>query len=148
MEVPQLGVELELRLLAYTTTATSDLSSVFHLHRSYLNPLVKARDQSCILQTLFWVLNPCWATMGTPRCKKKKKGLWGNLQGSGTVLYLFFFFFFFFFCLLRAASVAYGGSQARGQIRAIAASLHHSHSNTGSETRLQHTPWLTAMLDP
>lgn len=34
----------------------------------------------------------------------------------------------------KAAPVAYGGSQARGQIAAVAASLHHSHSNTGSLT--------------
>ena len=36
------------------------------------------------------------------------------------------------FGLFRTAPVAYGGSQARGQIGAVAASLHHSHSNTGS----------------
>ena len=45
----------------------------------------------------------------------------------------FFFFFFFFFCLFRAIPMAYGGSQARGRIRDAAASLHHSHSNAGSE---------------
>ena len=42
--------------------------------------------------------------------------------------------FFFFFCLLRAALVAYGGSQARGQIGAAAAGLHYSHSNARSLT--------------
>ena len=31
--------------------------------------------------------------------------------------------------------MAYGGSQARGRIRAVAAGLHHSHSNARSE------PW-------
>ena len=31
-----------------------------------------------------------------------------------------------FFCLFRATPVAYGGSQARGQIRAVAASLRHN----------------------
>ena len=36
------------------------------------------------------------------------------------------------FCLFRAAPAAYGGSQARGPIRATAAGLHHSHSNVGS----------------
>ena len=36
---------------------------------------------------------------------------------------------FFSFCLFRATPEAYGGSQARGLIRAVAASLHHSHSN-------------------
>ena len=38
--------------------------------------------------------------------------------------YLFFFFFFLLF--LRAILAAYGSSQARGQIRAVAAGLHHS----------------------
>ena len=41
---------------------------------------------------------------------------------------------FFVFCLLRAAPVAYGGSQARGLIRAVATGLHHSHSNAASVT--------------
>ena len=56
---------------------------------------------------------------------------------------------FFIFCLfLRAAPTAYGGSQARGGMRAVAAVLHHSHSNAGSEPPLQPTPQLTAMPDP
>ena len=38
---------------------------------------------------------------------------------------------FFFFNLFRATSAAYGSSQARGQIRAVAAS--HSHRNVGSK---------------
>ena len=41
-----------------------------------------------------------------------------------------------FFGLFRAVLEAYGSSQVRGQIRAIAAGLHHSHSNLGSELRL------------
>ena len=55
MEVPRLGVELELKLPAYTTvTATRDLSHVCNLYhsswqRQILNPLSKARDQTCIL---------------------------------------------------------------------------------------------------
>lgn len=43
------------------------------------------------------------------------------------------------------APVEYGGSEARGQIGAVAASLHHSHSNARSEPHLQPTPQLTAM---
>ena len=45
------------------------------------------------------------------------------------------FILFFMCCLFRAAPVAYRSSQARGRIRAVAAGLHHSHSNssTGSE---------------
>ena len=45
-------------------------------------------------------------------------------------------FFFFFFLLFRATPVAYGGSQARGQIGVTAASLYHSHSNAGSKLHL------------
>ena len=41
----------------------------------------------------------------------------------------------------------YGGSQARGQIGAVAASLCHSHSNVGSAQHLRSIPELTAMLD-
>ena len=63
---------------------------------------------------------------------------------------LFFFFFFLSFCPFRAAPAAYGGSQAGGQMRAIATGLHHSHSNTNSKPRLQPTPQLTQhqILDP
>ena len=43
--------------------------------------------------------------------------------------------------------MAYGSSQARGPIGAAAAGLCHSHSNAGSELRLQPTPQLMAMLD-
>ena len=52
----------------------------------------------------------------------------------------FFFFLVFFF--------AYGGSQARGLIGAVAASLRQSHSNTGSELCLQPIPQLMATPDP
>ena len=55
LEVPRLGVESELYLPAYTTaTATWDASCVCNLHHSWqqcqiLNPLSKARDQTCNL---------------------------------------------------------------------------------------------------
>ena len=48
----------------------------------------------------------------------------------------FFFFFFGLFAVSWAAPAAYGDSQARGQMRAVAASLHHSHSKLGSKQRL------------
>ena len=44
--------------------------------------------------------------------------------------------------------MAYGGSQARGRIGAVAAGLHHSHSNARSGPRLRPTPQLTATPDP
>ena len=56
--------------------------------------------------------------------------------------------FCFCFCLFMATLAAYGGSQARGQIGAVAAGLHHSHTNVRSELHLQPTSQLTAMLDP
>ena len=49
--------------------------------------------------------------------------------------------------IFRAAPEAYGSSQARGQIKAAAAGLHHSHSNAGSEPHLRPMPQLAAMLD-
>ena len=63
----------------------------------------------------------------------------------------FFLSFLFFFCLFafsRAAPMVYGGSQARGLIGAAATGQRQSHSNAGSEPRLQPTPQLTAMPDP
>ena len=59
-----------------------------------------------------------------------------------------FFFFFWLFGFSRAAPVAYGGSQAKGLIGAVAAGLHQSHSNTRSEPSLRPTPQLLATPDP
>ena len=59
-----------------------------------------------------------------------------------------YLFIYSFILLFRATPAAYGESQARGQIGAIAASLCHSHSNVGSESRLRPTPQLMATLDP
>ena len=76
MEVPRLGVESELHLPGYTTaTAMWDPSSVFNLHHSsrqhwILNPLVGARDQTCIRMDTGQVLNPHGATTGTPQKEK------------------------------------------------------------------------------
>ena len=44
--------------------------------------------------------------------------------------------------------MAYGGSQTRGPIGAVAAGLHHSHSNSRYKPRLGPTPQLLAMPDP
>ena len=70
--------------------------------------------------------------------KKKKKKVCETLQ---IVVFLFVCF-----CLFRAIPVAYGGSQARGQIGAVASG--HSHSHARSKPRLQSTLQLTATLDP
>ena len=63
------------------------------------------------------------------------------------VLFYLFIYFVVFLLFLWAASAAYGGSQARGLIGAVATSLRQSHSNAGSEPRLQPTPQLTATPD-
>ena len=54
----------------------------------------------------------------------------------------FYLFIFFFFGLFRATPMAYGNSQDRGQMGAVAASLCHSHSNARSEPCLWPTPQL------
>ena len=46
---------------------------------------------------------------------------------------ILFYYLFIYLLLFRATPESYGGSQARGPIGAIAAGLHHSYSNTGSE---------------
>ena len=56
--------------------------------------------------------------------------------------------FIYFFCLFRASPTVHGGSQARGQSGAAAASPRHSHSNARSKQHLQPTPQLMAMPDP
>ena len=76
--------------------------------------------------------------------------------------FILFFYFFIFFAFLSfvvvvvvvvvvaiswAAPAAYGGSQARGLIGAVATGLRQSHGNAGSEPHLQPTPQLTATPD-
>ena len=72
MEVPRLGVESELQLLAYTTaTATRDLSYICDLYHSswqcqVLNPLSEARDGTRVLMDTSRA-RYCQAMAGTPR---------------------------------------------------------------------------------
>ena len=64
---------------------------------------------------------------------------------------LLLYLFIYLFCLFAiswAALAAYGGSQARSPIGAVATSLCQSPSNSGSEPQLQPTPQITAMPDP
>jgi len=77
-----------------------------------------------------------------------------SLRAEMCMIYVTFVFLFvcfsLFFCfvIFRAAATAYGGSQARGRIGALAVGLHHSRSNAGSKPHLRPLPQLTAMLDP
>ena len=83
----------------------------------------------------------------------KEKRAWNQVFFVGphslslSELQFLFFFLFFFLLFLCAAPTACGGSQARGRIGAVVTGLHHSHSNAGSEPRLQPTPQLMATPD-
>ena len=77
MEIPRLGVKLELQLLAYAiVTATPDPSCVCDLHHSpqkrwILNPLSEARDRTCVLMDPSQI-RFCRAMTGTPHSFLKK----------------------------------------------------------------------------
>ena len=160
LEVPRLGVHSELQLLAYTTI-TSDLSHVWDQHHSswqrlILNPLSEARDRTHNLMVPSQI-HFHWAMMGTPPSGLYSKVIYSvkpslNQTISNckppTSLLLHCFLDHFCFCLFRATPAAYGNSQAKGQIGATAAGLHHSHGSSGSEAHLQPTPQLMAMPDP
>ena len=76
--------------------------------------------------------------MREQRSREAKK-IWDLNPGRLTPEFMFltlFFFFFLLFLLFRAASVAHGGSQARGCIGAVTTDLHHSHNNAKSEPQL------------
>ena len=60
----------------------------------------------------------------------------------GRLFYNFCFLFFVFVCL------GFFQGCTHGEIGAVAAGLHHSHSNIGSELCLWPTPQLTATMDP
>ena len=70
----------------------------------------------------------------------------GQLSAGEEKIARRFLFVFLFLCI--AATIACGGSQARGQIGAAATCLHHSHGNTRSELHLRPKLKLSAMLDP
>ena len=92
-----------------------------------------------------------WGSQSLERSNYKKPSLNNSFLRSKVILnslkpqlignnttYLPAFFFFFFRSLFfwGATRGACGSSQARGQIKAVAAGLHHSHSNARSEPGL------------
>ena len=74
MEVPRLGVQLELQLLPYATaTAMQDPSCICNLHHSsrqcqILNLLSKARDWTCILTETMWDSLPAESQLELQNC--------------------------------------------------------------------------------
>ena len=88
----------------------------------------------------------CSLTPGDLETQTEKLFLWASraleVGGVGILFHLFIFTFF------RTTLTAYGSSQARGRIGAVAAGLHHRHSHEGSEPCLQPIPQLPVTLDP
>ena len=86
------------------------------------------------------------------RASKSTYNPWGGTQVGAMDREIhreaFYFILFYLFFLFRATPMGYVSSQARGQVRAAAAGLHHSHRNTGSEPPLWPTSQLTATPDP
>ena len=78
----------------------------------------------------------------------KQKYAWPFVRCFFFLFFSFFSLFLKFLLFFRATPTVYGGSRARGQIRATAAGLCHSHSNAESKSQLQSIPQLTAMPDP
>ena len=62
--------------------------------------------------------------------QEKRMGRGCQSRGAGYCNFIYLFFVYLF-SLFRTAPTAYGGSQARGQIGAAGAGLHHS--NAGSK---------------
>ena len=60
----------------------------------------------------------------------------------------YYYYYFVFLSFLGPALAAYGGSQARGLIRAVATGLHQSYNNARSEPHLRPIPQLMATPDP
>ena len=87
---------------------------------------------------LFFVLFDYSVNYKLFKIKEKSPNILAVLLKSFSFSFFFFFFFFGLFAFSRAAPSTYGGSQAKGPIRAVAAGL--CHSNTGSELRLRPTP--------
>ena len=115
---------------------TSSLSMTFngHLGCFHILAIINFAAMNIGVHVFLWIMNFS-RYMFTSR-----------IAGSyGDSIFRFFFAFFFPFW---ATPVAFGGSQARSLIRAVAVGLHQGHSNAGSKPHLQPTPQLTAMPDP
>ena len=87
-------------------------------------------------------LSICWKVWQGKDCKNTLD--FGNMEGLSYFgkknVFVFCFFCFCLFAFSRATPTAYGGSQARGLIGALATSLHQGHTNARSKLRLQPTP--------
>ena len=94
-----------------------------------------------------------WSETSIQLCKEENRNMYSSqsevlLFNISVFFFQLFSFFLLFVFVFRAAPMAHRDSQARDQIGAVDAGLHHSHSNMGSESHLQPTPQLTATPDP
>ena len=103
------------------TTETNTMISQLHVNKIFLKELKSGKK--------WWSLK--WSLSG-----------WRNIY-----IYIYIYIYIFI-CIFRATYVAYGSSQAKGQIGAVAAGLHQSHGNAGSKPHLWPTLQLMATLDP
>ena len=123
-------------LFCCTTTGTP-------VHFIFFFPLQKVK-QLVKFSSFFWIHWLQTGNMERPRME-------ACLQEEKNKHFLSAYYMpgiFFSFLLFKAATVAYGSSQARGQIQATATGLCHSHSNARSKPHLQTTTQLMATPDP
>ena len=119
MQVPRLGVKLELQLPAFTiATETWDLSHICDLYdRSrqcrIFNPLSKARHHTCVLMDTSWV-HYCWAIRRTHGKKtpwkwrrKFQLGNWNHENISSGKRTLEWNVYFLHLCILITDSKAF-----------------------------------------
>ena len=144
-----------------------DPSCICDLHHSsqqcwILNPLSKARDQTGNLLVPSWIRSPLShyrnSYFHSSLYYFLPSAFWEVLFALSflfiQVIDLRFFFFlflaFWLFVFSRAAPLAYGGSQARGLIEAVASGLRQSHSSAGSELHLNlhHSSRQRQILNP
>ena len=94
---------------------------------------------SCILNCNFFFLKPHLRQMEVSRpgiesmTQLRQHQMLNLLHHGRNSIKLQFLLFLLLLLFFRATPRAYGGSQARGLIRAVATGLHHSHSSAGSQ---------------
>ena len=124
-------------------------ASVFDLyHSSCLNSCNSSLSSSSLKPLAQLTVQTLQSTIFGSSISNDKRAIKRAHQAILIIKTAVILFIYLFVSFPRAAPAAYGGSQARGLIRAVAAGLCQSHSNAGSEQHLQPTPQLTAMPDP
>ena len=121
------------------STSSCQLKQIYSTHRCYTSRIYSSWKW-CPIYKVFNKLMNKWMS---ERKMNKRNQTWNHRTvfklNIRNVFFFFVFFFFFWSFFFRVAPMAYGGSQARGAIRAVAASLHQSYSNVGSKPHLRPT---------